>query len=163
MVRRAKRGTAPPEPPSVENIPVPLLEVYTTMRQNGSFLIYDNGSPQQRVLVFASDDGLGLLGDADTWFMDGTHSTAPAQFAQLFCIRVPLGEACVPAAYALLPAKNQEIYEECLTAILDACLWKDVRPNPSRIVVDYEVAIHNAARSVLSANINIQGCFYQLT
>ena len=57
--------------------------------------------------MFASDDGLGLLGDADTWFMDGTHSTAPAQFAQLFCIRVPLGETCVSAAYALLPAKNQ--------------------------------------------------------
>ena len=162
-VRRAKRGTAPPEPHSIENIPNPLPEVYSTLRQNGSFLIYDNGAQQQRVLVFASDDGLNLLGDTDTWFMDGTHSTAPAQFSQLFCIRVPLGETCVSAAYALLPSKHQDIYEECLTAILDACLRKDIRPNPSRIVVDYEIAIHNAARSVISLNINIQGCFYHLT
>ena len=162
-VRRAKRETAPPEPSSAENIPSPLPEVYTTMRENGTFLIYDNEFQQQRVLVFASDDGLGLLGDSDTWFMDGTHSTALSQFAQLFCIRVPLGDTCVSAAYALLPAKSQEIYEECLTAVLDACLRKDIRPSPTRIIVDYEMAIHNAARSVLSANINIQGCFYHLT
>ena len=63
----------------------------------------------------------------------------------------------------MLPAKNQEIYEQCLTAILDASLKKYVRPNYIRVVVDYEVAIHNAARSVLSKNINKQGCFYHLT
>ena len=57
VVCRAKRGTAPQEPSSFENIPSPVPEVYTTMRENGSFLIHDNESQQQRVLVFASDDG----------------------------------------------------------------------------------------------------------
>ena len=70
----------------------------------------------------ASEDGLNLLGDTDTWFMDGTQTTAPAQFSQLFCIRVPSRETRVSAAYALIPSKHQDIYEECLTAILDACL-----------------------------------------
>ena len=124
VIRRAKRATAPPEPSSVENIPSPLPEVYITMRENGSFLIYDTESQQQRVLVFGSDDGLGLLGNSDTWFMDGTHSTVPSQFAQLLCIRVPLGDRRVIAPYALLPAKSQELYEECLTTVLDACLRK---------------------------------------
>ena len=63
----------------------------------------------------------------------------------------------------LLPSKHHDIYGEYLTVILDACLRKDIRPNPSRIVVDYEIAIHNAARSVISLNINIQGCFNHLT
>ena len=85
------------------------------------------------------------------------------QFSQLLCICVPLGETCVSAAYALLPSKHQDIYEECLTAILDVCLRKDIRPNPSRIVVEYEIAIQNAARSAISLNINIQRCFYHLT
>lgn len=163
VVRRAKRGTAPSEPATRQDIPYPLPEEYTTMRGDGSFLIYDNGSRHQRLLVFASGDGFELLENADTWFMDGTHSTAPSQFPQLFCIRVPLGETCVSAAYALLPSKHQEVYEECLTALLDACLRKDIRPNPKRIVADYEVAIHNAVRAVISANIHIQGCFYHLT
>ena len=76
VIRRAKRGKAPAEPASIRDIPRPLPENYTTFRQDGSFLIYDNGSEQKRVLVNASDDGLNLLGDADTWFMDGTHSTS---------------------------------------------------------------------------------------
>ena len=155
-VRRAKRGAAPPEPNNRSDIPHPLPQGYTTMRDDKSFLIYDNGPGDDRVLLFASDDGLELLDDAETWFMDGTHSTAPAQFPQLFCIRVPLGETCVSAAYALLPSKRQEVYEECLTALLDACTQKNIRPNPTRVVADYEVAIHNAVRSVLSPNIHIQ-------
>ena len=40
---------------------------------------------------------------------------------------------------------------------------KDVQPTPNRIVADYEIAIHNAVKSVISTNIHIQGCFYHLT
>ena len=49
------------------------------------------------------------------------------------------------------------------TAILDACVLKDIRPTPNRIVGDYEIAIHNAVKLVISTNIHIQGCFYHLT
>lgn len=121
------------------------------------------GADSNRLLVFASDIGLQLLSEADTWFMDGTHSTSPAQFQQLFCVRVPLGNSHVSAVYALLPSKQQCTYEECLTAILDSCLQRDLRPNPNTVVIDYEVAIHNAVRSVVCPNIHIQGCFYHLT
>lgn len=113
--------------------------------------------------MFASEIGLQLLAEADTWFMDGTHSTSPAQFQQLFCVRVPLGNSHVSAVYAPLPSKLQSTYEECLTAILDSCLHSDLRPNPNTVEIDYEVAIHNPVRSVVSPNIHIQGCFYHLT
>jgi len=33
----------------------------------------------------------------------------------------------------------------------------------NQIVVDYEMAIHNAIKSVISPDISIQGCFYHLT
>ena len=146
----------------MRDIPHPIPEEYST-RNDKSFLVYENGEETSRILVYASDDGLKLLDQADTWFMDGTHSTAPPQFPQLFCLRVLLGESCVSVAYALLPSKRQEVYEECLTAILDTCLAKDIRPNPTRVIVDFEVAIHNAVRSVLAADIHIQACFYHLT
>ena len=125
--------------------------------------MYDNELPTSRLLVFASESGLNILDSADTWFMDGTHSTAPGQFAQLFCVRVPLGVTHVTAAYGLLPGKQHQHYEEFFTGLLDACLQRDVRPTPIKIVVDYEMAIHNAIRSVISPNIHIQGCFYHLT
>ena len=121
-IRRAKRDTVPAEPETISSIPFPLPESYTTTSSdsNERFLIYDNSFETARVLGYCSRVGLELLGEADTWFMDGTHSTAPRQFAQLFCIRVPLGEGHATAAYSLLPGKQREHYEEFLIAILDA-------------------------------------------
>lgn len=165
QVRRLKKGNNPTEPASISTIPHPLPVQYTktSPEDDRQFLIYDNGSESNRVLVFSSDIGLQLLAEADTWFMDGTHSTCPTQFQQLFSVRVPLGNSHVSAVYALLPSKLQSTYEECLTSILDTCLQNNQRPNPSTVVIDYEVAIHNAVRSVVSPNIRIQGCFYHLT
>ncbi|KAH3770810.1 hypothetical protein DPMN_172105 [Dreissena polymorpha] len=78
---------------------------FTTTKPEGdkSFQVYDNGSTDALLLVFASDTG--LLGMAETWLCDVTHSTAPKQFAQLFCIRVPLVDGNVSAAYALPTGK----------------------------------------------------------
>ncbi|KAH3866950.1 hypothetical protein DPMN_030074 [Dreissena polymorpha] len=84
--------------------------------------MYDTGSETARLQVFASETGLNLLGSAKVSFMDGTHSTSPAQFAQLFYIRVPVGESYGTAAYALLPGKQKNHFKECVTAIMDACL-----------------------------------------
>ncbi|XP_060603822.1 uncharacterized protein LOC132756709 [Ruditapes philippinarum] len=164
-IRRVKRGQAPKEPTSINDIPHPLPNDYTTTNAENDepFLIHDNASDTSRLLIFSSETGLELLGNAHTWYMDGTHSTAPQQFGQLFCIRVPLSDSHVSVVYALLPGKQQSHYEECFTAILDVCLQKDIRPNPATIVADYEIAIHNAVRSVIGSSIHIQGCFYHLT
>lgn len=154
-VRRAKKGNTPAEPATIRDIPVPLPIDYNT-HHDETFLVYDNEESQNRVLMFATNDGLDQLNNADTWFMDGTHSTAPKQFQQLFVIRVPLGESCVSVMYALLPSKQQSMYEEVLTALLDICLQRDIRPNLRRVVADYEMAIHNAVTAVLDPNIHIQ-------
>ena len=71
---------------------------------------------------------------------------------------VPLGDNCASAVYTLLPSKQQDVYEEMMTALLDICLSRDIRPNPIHIVADYEMAIHNAVRSVFHSCIHIQVC-----
>lgn len=162
-VRRTKRGAAPTEPNQMVNIPIPLPQEYSRTGQGEPFLLYDNSSLDHRILVFGTKEGLKQLGSADVWFMDGTHSTSPKQFQQLFVIRVPVGSSYITAIYGLLPLKTQETYEEFFTSMLDACLSCDVRPCPSKIICDFEVAIHNAVRTVLAPSIHIQGCFYHLT
>ena len=152
MVRRAKRGKLPKNPSTIGEIPVPFPEDFSAN------IIYDNESPTNRIVIFASLQGLKLLDTASTWYMDGTFSTAPSQFRQLFVIRVPLGENCASAIYALLPSKQQDAYEEMMTALLDVCLTQDIRPHPVHIVTDYEMAIHNAVRSVFHSSIHIQVC-----
>ena len=110
--------------------------------------------------MFAGDDGLNLLGDRHLVYgWDTFYSLNFLSCSVSVCHWVRR----VSAAYALLLSKHQDIYEESLTAILDVCLRKDIQPNNSHMVVEYEIAIHNAARSAISLNIDIQGCFYHLT
>ena len=77
-------------------------------------------------------------------------------FEQVFTKRVPLGVTLGTAAFALLPSKEQATYDECLTAILDACLAREIRPTQSKVVCDFEVAIHNEVRQVMSNDIQLQ-------
>jgi hypothetical protein len=164
-VRRVKRANVPKEPASLRDIPSPLPEEFrkTGGTENSDFLVYDNGSETDRMLIFGSDTGLRILADSDSWFMDGTYDTAPSQFSQLYVIRSAVGDSYVTCVYAFLPSKQQNVYEELLSAILDSCLLRNLRPNPTRVVVDFEMAIHNAIKSVLGDSIEIQGCFYHLT
>jgi len=75
---------------------------------------------------------------------------APRKHTRLRRVRLTAGKA----------ARN---VRGLLTAILDACLIRDIHPMPNRIVVDYETAIHNAIKSVISPDISIHGCFFHLT
>lgn len=127
------------------------------------FVLYDNGSDSERLIIFGTEIGLNLLADNDKWFMDGTFDTAPRQFEQLFVIRVPNDNSAMSAVYAFLPSKTQAAYEECFTALLDTCLERDIRVDPSVVVTDFELSIHNAVRSMFGNHIDIQGCFYHLT
>lgn len=127
------------------------------------FVLYDNGSDSERLIIFGTEIGLNLLADNDKWFMDGTFDTAPRQFEQLFVIRVPNDNSAMSAVYAFLPSKTQAAYEECFTALLDTCLERDIRVDPSVVVTDFELSIHNAVRSMSGNHIDIQGCFYHLT
>ena len=89
--------------------------------------------------------------------MDGTYDTAPSQFSQLYVIRSAVSDTYVTYVYTFLPSKQQSVYEELLSALLDSCLLRNLRPNPTRVMVDFEMAIHNAIKSVLG------NFFYHLT
>ena len=157
FARRQKQNANEKEPTCISDIPIPLPYAYSLN------ILYDKESSNERLIVYASDKGLKLLGESTTWFMEGTHLTAPSQFQQIFCIRTVLDCSYQSVVYALLPSKTRTAYEECLTVILDTCLRKDIRPNRETVVADYELAIHNALKTSISSNIHIQGCFYHLT
>ena len=50
------------------------------------FLKYDNGR-KDRILIFGIRDSLDYLENSRNWFMDGTFSVSPPQFAQLYTIQ----------------------------------------------------------------------------
>ena len=95
-LRRQKRGILPAEPAALSDIDISDNWAETSGPNPQPFLIHDSGSAvSDRVLIFASPTQLRHLAIADVWFMDGTFSTAPHLFQQLYVIRAPLGSSAV--------------------------------------------------------------------
>ena len=65
--------------------------------------------------------------------------------------------------YALLQRKSQETYENLLHAIVDKCSELHQDPDPTTVVIDFEMAMVHAVSSVLGDHVTVQGCFYHLT
>ena len=114
-------------------------------------MFYDNESEDIRIIAFATDENLRLLAQNTTWYMDGNYALAPPQFLQLYVIHVPLGETTIPAVYAFLQRKTQDIYEELLEAIVNRCRTLGAEVDPTYVNIDFEVSVKNALISVFGA------------
>jgi hypothetical protein len=106
-LRRQKRKVLPPEPAELKDLRVEGEWATTGGPSDTStrrpFLIHDSGTDRpDRILVFSSPEQLRQLALAQTWFMDGTFSTAPKIFTQVYVIRVPLDDSAVTCAYAFM-------------------------------------------------------------
>ena len=112
--------------------------------------------------MYATDEGLTLLCDTDTLFMDGTFKTAPKLFMQTYIIHGVLGESTVPVLYSYLKRKNKEIYNELFTAIPAQCTHRGLVFNPTYIHIDFEDAVIRSWRAVMGAASDITCCFFHL-
>ena len=129
-----------------------------------NFLLFDNGPEAgERIIIFATQQGLEYLAHAERWFMDGMFSTSPRLFQQLYTIRVPLGESAITVVYALLQNKTQATYTTFLdTVVQEAEARCGITPNPTRVNIDFEKAMINAIDVALEES-SVQLCFYHLT
>jgi hypothetical protein len=96
--------------------------------------------------------------------MDGTFSTAPRQFHQLYVIRAPLqSEPAATCVYALLPGKTQAQYEAVLTAVLEKCEQLGHGADPSVVICDFDQAAINSVTSTIGQHVNVHGCLCMKT
>ena len=69
MIRRVRKGQAPPVPASLSELTIEGEWTQTSGPTPEPFLIYDNGqNSDSRIVVFASPPALRTLSTADTWF-----------------------------------------------------------------------------------------------
>ena len=163
-IRRQKKGSMPKEPASLRDLVLPEEWTTTGNPYNHPFLFYDSGPESANlILLFGTEQGLRHMCRSDTWFMDGTHSTAPGIFNQIYIIRAPLGESAVTCVYALLPGKSQEVYETMFSAIQDKCEELGFGADPLHIVTDFEQAVIRAVRATFGEHVSHRGCFYHLS
>ncbi|KAJ9080861.1 hypothetical protein DSO57_1039586 [Entomophthora muscae] len=86
------------------------------------FLLHNDGqhAPEQ-IICFATSQDLHNLLKCKTWLADGTFSTCPKLFSQLWNIHGQVGNLVFPLVFFFLPNKKQETYVRALT-ILNAKL-----------------------------------------
>ena len=77
-----KDDDSPPTPLRREDIPV-LPERYQVTKAGEQFLIFDSGvGDNERILIFATQQGIRFLSNNSHWFMDGTFKLCPEIFYQ---------------------------------------------------------------------------------
>ena len=115
------------------------------------FLYYHSEShDSERPLIFATPSNLRVLQDSERWYCDGTFSTSPNVFYQIYTIH---GEVSLAKTYKIpmvhaLPNKKQETYSR---------LFKALNLNPSSVTIDFEVAVRNALEQIYTV---VQISFY---
>lgn len=108
-------------------------------------MLYDSGQEDpQRFLIFSTKENLELLATCDHWCADGTFSSSPPLFSQMYTIHGAKFSTCLPLVYALLPDKTQATYTKFLTALklLNSSL------KPSTLMIDFEKAVQKSVNEV---------------
>ena len=93
------------------------------------------------MLLFLSPFGRQLLGTSTMWTSDGTFKTTVSPFKQIYIVYGITQEGqSLPAAYALLPSKEEEVYRR---------LWQQIEfeisqdypdHSPEKVLMDFEQA-----------------------
>ena len=72
--------------------------------------------------------------------MDGTFSTVPDCFRQLYVIRAEIGTTCASCVYAFLPGKTEAVYTEMLEAVIAKFMALGFNTDPTVVITDFERA-----------------------
>ena len=160
-IRNARARLLPADPVNVNALVI--QNEWTQTTSGNRFLLYDNNDlNNNRIVIFATDEQMQILGQSGKWFMDGCFKIAPrGLIMQVYIICVEFGNRSIPLVYALLQRKLQATYGEVLRALNNYMFQINVIPMVTSFSMDFEIAAHNAALTVFP-NRAIDGCFYHL-
>ena len=152
---RKRRSVIPGLPQHREDIQIP--PAYATLN-NKDFLLVDEGE-DNRLLMFSTRKNLNILCHCDAVYGDGTFYSSLLLFTQIYTLHGVLNGTMLPLAYALLPSKNETDYTQMLNALDIILARMGLVLNPQSVVLDYELAAHNAWRTVRPW-VQLKGCMF---
>ena len=161
-IRRNRQPIHPPEPNTLQELTINGDYALTKGAVPQRFLLYDNGrGARNRIIAFATDDDVRLMANSQTYMMDGNFKMSPKNFLQLYVIHVPLGpHNSVPVVYAFMEQKSFDSYCELFDVIMNKATEFGLVLQPDLVIVDFEIATHQALRQRIDVNISIGGCFF---
>lgn len=158
-VYRERRKLFPTLPKSRQEAQESLASVgFTSSRGEDMICVNDVNTG---LVILATKDGLSTLCSTTDAYGDGTFKYAPKHFLQLYTLHGCRDGTYMPCVFALLPSKERLVYKQMFQCIVDACNGHQLILNPSSLYLDFESAVHDAARDVWPA-IQIKGCLFHL-
>ena len=140
-----KDNDLPPTPLRREDIPV-LPERYQVTKAGEQFLIFDSGvGDNERILIFATQQGIHFLSNNSHWFMDGTFKLCPEIFYQIYTIHALNNNQVFPSVFALLPNKNEVTYNVLFREVRNAVIRQG--NEPTDILIDFKRVAVNAVKN----------------
>ena len=143
--------------PAANNTMFGIPQQYTLTSTGDQFLLYDN-QRRDRMLIFGTQRFMDYLSDCEHWFMDGTFSSAPLQFAQLYTIHGYRQARNIVCAYALLPNKEANTYVE----LLNELQRHTNNAAPLSIMIDFESGMISAIQRTYPLS-PACGCLFHLS
>jgi hypothetical protein len=102
---RNRDNAVPPNPKTLEELTIPAE--YRQTSSGDLFLQYDSGATNNRILVFSTTRKINFLKECEDWYVDGTFSSAPQLFLQLYTIHGLKYGHVIPVIYGLPPNKAE--------------------------------------------------------
>jgi hypothetical protein len=150
-----------------------------TNNRGETFLQYESGPGEHRVLIFSSDEELAILSGCEEVLIDGTFKVkflissevddllsslfqvAQTIVTQLYTVHGVYWDAVFSLVFTLLSDKQQVTYEKLMNQLsLLRPTW-----NPKPVMFDFEKAAINVFQKVFdtpTSQIAVSGCFFHL-
>ena len=103
-----------------------------------------------KIVIFATDDNLKLLAEADSVFVDGTFHMCPEVFYQTFTVHAFKSGQQFPLAYCLLPGKSCESYQRPFTLLKEKADELQLDLSPSVVLSDFGARYYPSCRAEFS-------------
>ena len=139
---------------SVVRPPLPKLRseikldgLWTTTTDGRKFLQIDDGT-SNRILGFSTDELMECLCAGENIFMDGTFSTVPEIFSQLYTLHTFHRGQMIPVAYFLLPDKEKDTYKRMLNLLRSYAASLAFIFRPRCFYLDFEIGMLKAIEEV---------------
>ncbi|CAF1296683.1 unnamed protein product [Adineta steineri] len=131
--------------------------IFTITNRDRTFLQFDSGPIDQRMLIFSTKNQLKMLKNSSHIYLDGTFDVVPELYFQLYTIHVQYLGHILPAVYVLLPGKKQILYKNMFKEL------KNLVPDfdPLNVMIDFERASMNAIKNLFPTTV-LNGCFFHL-
>lgn len=156
-INRLQVSTRPQNPNDLASLE--LHGRYTRTLTNDEFLKFDNRDPENRILIFYTDEMLQRFVVSETILCDGTFKSVPGCFKQLYTLHGIIGGHLFPLVYALTCKKDTETYKTIFRHLKLAASRLNSTFAPRTIMSDFELAFMRAAKDEFP-NARIKGCYF---